>query len=54
MYAYVYQVTFLWGDEEGTPTVGAQAVIGGTFVTSPIIDLLQGTQDRLYTRLFSS
>lgn len=48
--------SFVWGDDEETSHAkfGAQAAMNGTFVTSPIIDMLQGSQDRLFTRLFSS
>jgi hypothetical protein len=48
------QESFIWGDSEARPAAGAQAASSQSHVTSPVLDLLQNTQDRLFSRLFTS
>ena len=53
------QASSIWGDAEHGPEAEAvmdlaEVASGHSFVTSPVIDMLQNTQDRLFCRLFSS
>lgn len=45
----------VWGSEWGTREDAlSRRVQAQSFITSPIVDILQGTHDRLFCRLFSS
>jgi hypothetical protein len=53
-YARVHQeASAVWG-EEPPPLSGEEAALAHVCQTSPVLDVLQATHDRLYSRLFSS
>jgi hypothetical protein len=48
------QESFIWGDQDARPAAGAQTASSQSHVTSPVVDLLQNTADRLFSRLFTT
>jgi hypothetical protein len=47
------EASAVWG-EEPPPLSGEEAALAHVCQTSPVLDVLQATHDRLYSRLFSS
>eukprot|EP00961_Rhodomonas_salina_P206093 2781928-Rhodomonas_salina.3 len=41
-------------DKGGEEREGLFGGVAGVYQTSPVVDLLQGTQDRMYSHLFAS